>query len=75
LFESEHGEKNMVRVQLTISDPIMEILDGFCKQAGASRSGVIEVLISEYLDDLIEKIAKLPEKLQDEDEDEEDEED
>ena len=57
-----------------MSDERLGVLDEFCDVAGASRSGVIDVLIRDYLDDLIDDVSKLAKDLGEEEEDEGDEE-
>ena len=60
----------MARIQISISDEYLDKLDGFCDVAGATRSGVIEVLIRDYFDDLIEKVGEFSGELGEEAEEE-----
>ena len=61
----------LARIQISISDEYLDMLDGFCDVAGATRSGVIEVLIRDYFDDLVEKVGEFSGELVEEAEEEE----
>ena len=65
----------VARIQISISYEYLDRLDEFCDVAGATRSGVIGVLIRDYLDDLIEEVGKLSQETSDKEEGEDEEED
>jgi len=46
-------------VTITLSEDALESIDTFCDVAGANRSNVIEVLIINFLEDLIREVAQL----------------
>jgi hypothetical protein len=47
------------QIKVTISAEEANKLDQYCKTAGASRSKVIEVLLSLHLDELIVDVSKI----------------